>query len=74
MHFSVPDPPCDRTLVLVSHVQTMRQHCLEVACACSARRVTSLGLMTKDRRCAGMTLAHVALMLRCEGCMERRAG
>lgn len=66
----MPEPPYDRPLVLASLVQTMRDHYLAIVCACGARRVIAVGQMVKDRRVAGLTMAHVALSLACDGCYD----
>ena len=63
-------PPYDRALVLASHVRTMRDHFLAVGCGCGARRVIALGRMAEDRRVRDYTLAHVAMSLKCQGCLD----
>ena len=63
-------PPYDRALVLASLVQTMRDHYLAVGCGCGTRRVIALARMAEDRRVRGYTLAHVAMSLKCRGCLD----
>lgn len=62
------DPPYDRQFALAAQVGAMRLHYLDVACGCGARRVLGLGVMAQDQRLRDMTLASVAMRVRCQGC------
>lgn len=46
----------------------MRHHYLEVLCGCGGRRVIGLGNMARNPNVRRMTLASVALGLKCDGC------
>jgi hypothetical protein len=48
----------------------MKNHYLAVGCSCGARRVIALARMADDRRVRGFTLAHVAMSLACQGCLD----
>ena len=63
-------PRLDRAIALASLVRTMRDHFLAVGCGCGDGRVISLEQMARDRRTAGLTIAHVALRLSCSGCYD----
>jgi hypothetical protein len=64
------EPPFDRALVLASFVTTMRDYFLALDCGCGVHRVIGLGHAARDRRIAGMTMAHFALRVRCRGCEQ----
>jgi hypothetical protein len=62
------EPPYDLPVALAAQVLAMRDHYLEVACGCGARRVIALGRMAENARTRTMTLATVALKVKCEAC------
>jgi hypothetical protein len=62
------DPPYDRPFVLAAQVLAMKDHFLEIACGCGARRVIGLGRMAENSRIRAMTLATVAAKVQCADC------
>ena len=62
------DPPIDRAFVLACFAASLRMHYLAVRCGCGGKRVVALEQLARDRRCARMTLAHIAIRLECKAC------
>jgi hypothetical protein len=62
------DPPYDRPFALAAQVLAMKDHYLEVACRCGARRVIAVGRMAENPRTRIMTLAIVAAKVKCADC------
>jgi hypothetical protein len=59
------EPPYDRSFALSAQVLAMKDHYLEVACECGARRVIGFGSMEKKPHIRTMTLATVAAKVHC---------
>lgn len=62
------EPPFDLQFALAAQVLAMTDHYLEVVCGCGARRVIGLCRLAGSPRIRTMTLATVALKVKCEAC------
>src|ERR1700677_4091390 len=62
------EPPYDRSFALAAQVLAMKDHYLEVACGCGARRVIGLGSIAGQAHIRTMTLATFAAKVQCADC------